>query len=401
MNPPQAGVGGGEVRIPERRAQVWGALAYHDYRILWLGGMLTNVGYWMQFTSLTYLIGIVLSRSEAESALNLGLLGAARALPVLALGFVGGYVADRYPRRRTLSYTNLLMAALGVGLAFVSQAQGGWVLPAVLAIAAVFSAATCFDFPTRQSWITMIVPRRLLANAIGLASFANNVPLIFGPAISGILISTVGVYPSLFIAAFAQSLVVVALIFIKPAPSTTPSEEPMLRQIVVGIRFMVSHATLAWVVLILATSCMFVRPYMFLLAGFAGHVLHVSAAAYGGMLAVGGVGTLAGALTTALYRSDRRGPVWFISGSVLAIGAMVLAFCTNLVSALIVLTVLGLGRHDLRQQQQRRNRQTYAPDDLRGRLMSIYTDDHERMRSRWDDAAGRLRCGNEPSGRLL
>src|SRR5579872_5299157 len=89
----------GEVRIPERRPRLWSAFAYRDFRLLWTGLLVSNVGWWMQFTSLTYLVGVVLAKGPAQSALNLGLLGAARSVPVLLLSPLAGFVADHVPRR--------------------------------------------------------------------------------------------------------------------------------------------------------------------------------------------------------------------------------------------------------------------------------------------------------------
>src|SRR5579871_2161053 len=96
----------GEKRIPESRPSAFAAFRYRDFRLLWAGLLISQMGYWMQFTSLTYLVGNVLNHSAASGALGLGLLGLVRSIPFLILAPVSGVVADRYPRRTVLILVN-------------------------------------------------------------------------------------------------------------------------------------------------------------------------------------------------------------------------------------------------------------------------------------------------------
>ena len=349
-----------------------GALAYRDYRLIWCGLLVSQLGQWMQFTSLTYLIGAVLANSASQSALGLGLLGAVRAIPILLLSPIAGVVADRFPRRRTLMLTNLSVAILALILAFVSQARGPWVLPAVLVIAGLFAGAQCFDTPARQSWITYLVPRSLIPNAIGLSSFARNVPLMIGPAVAGIIISTVGVYASFFVQAATQWAVVVAIACMRPAPVSNAPRQPMWTDIRIGVRYLALHPVLRWVMLMLIVSALCVRPYPWLLATFAGHVLHVGARAFGVMLAVGGVGTVCGALTTALYDPKQRGRLWFISGGVAAGGLILLGSSHSYAISLILLAFMGWGSMSFISLANVLS-QMLSPEEMRGRVMAMYS----------------------------
>ena len=101
----------GEPRIPDRRPGFIGAFRFKDFRLLWAGLLVSNLGTWMQFTALGYYVA-AMAPNAAVGALDIGLLGAARAVPVLLLSPFAGVVADRYPRRLILFLTNGATSAL-------------------------------------------------------------------------------------------------------------------------------------------------------------------------------------------------------------------------------------------------------------------------------------------------
>ena len=357
--------------VPVDRARPLGAFEYRDFRLIWFGFLISTIGYWMQFTSLTYFLGVTLAHSASQSALNLAFLGAARSLPSLVLAPIAGFVADRYPRRRTLFYTNAAQALLALALTVVSYMRGPWGLPLTLLIAGLFASAQAFDNPARQSWVTLLVPRRLFSNAIGLMSFGGNVPLLIGPALAGVVIATVNVSASFLFQAVTQWSVVAAVILMRPAPPSGKTHEPMLAQIIDGFRFIASHAALRWIVAMLGVTCLCVRPYTWLLAGFAAHVLHVGVQAYGLMLAVGGIGIIAGALTTAIGKPTKRARVWFVSGVVCASGMIAISFLHNFFVALALLTIMGWGTMSFISSTNVML-QTLSPEAMRGRSMGVY-----------------------------
>ena len=86
------------------------ALRFRDFRLLWFGLLVSNLGTWMQFTAMGYFVARMASTPH-QAALDLGIVGAARATPVLLFSPLAGVVADRLPRRRVLFVTNVTMAA--------------------------------------------------------------------------------------------------------------------------------------------------------------------------------------------------------------------------------------------------------------------------------------------------
>src|SRR2546427_13295554 len=195
------------------------ALEYRDFRLFWIGLVVSNIGTWMQQFGLGWLVVQLAIRDGAPqlAPLYLGLVGLARAVPGLAFGLFGGVVADRADRRRLLTVTQtsagILAALLGV-LTIAGQIN----IVEVLLISAMNSIIFSFDAPTRQAMVPRLVSDRELMSAIGLSSAAFNGATLVGPLIGGLLIIPFGVGGLMMINAFSYPAVVRALLLIRPQP---------------------------------------------------------------------------------------------------------------------------------------------------------------------------------------
>jgi MFS family permease len=361
-----------ERRLPRRQISIFSSLQFHDFRLLWIGLLISNLGTWMQLTATGYFIA-KLAGNPHTASLYLGLQGLGRAIPVLLLSPVAGLIADTLPRRRILFWTNTIMSLLALILAVFTSL--GWMnILGLILINAANSAAMSFDSPARQSWVPLMVPREYIGNAIGLNSVAFNAPAVIGPAVAGILIASIGIAGSFYVNAVATMAVVVALVFMQPAPpSASTREEPFLRSIAQGLRFLYHHKILSAVITVFIVTALLVRPYSTLLPAFIVNTLHANAKGLGVAIAATGVGGFAGALLTAyLGTRERRGIVWAISAIIMSAGVMSLGFIWNLWLSLPVLFVIGtatltfLGASNTLIQ-------TLSPDDVRGRAISVYT----------------------------
>jgi MFS family permease len=292
---------------------------------------------------------------------------------VLLLSPLAGLVADTLPRRRILFWTNTVMSLLALILAVFTTL--GWMnIVGLILINAANAAAMSFDSPARQSWVPLMVPREFIGNAIGLNSVAFNAPAVIGPAVAGVLIASIGIAGSFYVNAVATMAVVVALLFMQPAPpSTSVREEPFLRSIAYGLRFLYHHKILGWIITVFIVTALLVRPYSTLLPAFVVNTLHANAKGLGIAIAATGVGGFAGALLTAYLGSrERRGIVWAVSALIMSAGVMALGFVWNLYVSLPVLFIIGtatltfLGASNTLIQ-------TLSPDDVRGRAISVYT----------------------------
>ena len=359
-----------ETKAPRRRATILAPFRFHDFRLLWFGLLISNLGTWMQITTLGYLV-VALAPSAAKAALYVGLLGASSAVPVVLLSPIAGVVADRFPRRRVLVITNSLQAltALVLALLVTLNMLQLW---EVFVLAGLRSTTQAFDAPARQSWVPLLVPREYIGNAIGLNSLAFNAPSVVGPPIAGFLILGVGPQASFYINAVTTLAVIVALVFMAPSAPSSTVREGVFASILAGVRFLFEHSVLRGVVLLLLVTCLLVRPFQQLLPAYAAHVVFVDARGLGVLLAATGIGAIAGALVTAIVGSRRRGAVWFASAIVQSLGFMVLGFVHVYAIAIAVLVLIAMAVLSFAGSSNVMI-QMLSPDDMRGRAISVFS----------------------------
>jgi MFS family permease len=158
----------------------------------------------------------------------------------------------------------------------------------------------------------------------------------------------------------------------RPAPPASTRRGNVFGAILDGVRFLIGHPVLRWVVLLLVVTSLTVRPYNFLLPAYAIHVLHTDAKGLGWLMAATGIGAIGGAFFTAATGGERRGTIWVGSSILTALGVIALALTTNFWLAALFLAVIGLatlsfiGSSNILLQ-------TLAPDEMRGRAISVYS----------------------------
>ncbi|HEY6486616.1 MAG TPA: MFS transporter [Candidatus Cybelea sp.] len=346
-------------------------LRYRDFRLLWIGLLVSNLGTWMQFTAMGFFVARM-AGSAHHAALDLGILGAARAIPVLLFSPLAGVVADALPRRRVLLVTNTTMALAALVLALLATTNT-LNLAGLVVLSAVNSAANAFDSPVRQSWVPLLVDRQYVGNAIGLNSVAFNAPAVVGPAVAGLLIVWIGVSGAFYFNAAATLAVVVAVLMMSPSPPVVRHREPPLRAMYQGIAFIVRHPALRWIVFGQFVTAILVRPYSQLIAAFTVNVLHAGPRGLGWAVSAIGVGGFGGALVTAYFAGrERRSRLWLQSGMLMSVGLVVLAFVGSLQMALGVLFAIGVGTMAMMGATNTLI-QILSPDEVRGRALSVYT----------------------------
>ena len=366
LRPPRAA----EPRVSAARPSLLGAFQFQDFRYMWFGLLVSNLGTWMQFTAIGFYV-VKIAPTPALAPLYVGLIGASRAIPVLLLSPIAGVIADRYPRRRVLLITNAALAVFALLLALIIV-RGEGSIGVLMAVSTLQAGTQAFDSPARQSWIPLLVGREYVGNAIGLNSFAFNAPSIIGPPLAGILIATVGVATCVFINAAATLAVIVALVLMKPVGVSEVRREPFLQQILDGVRFLAADPVLRWIVLSLIVTSLFVRPYTFLMPAYAAHIVHTDARGLGILLASAGLGAIGGAFITAMIGGDRRAALWFWSCAMMSLLFAVLGTTADMRIAIPILVVLGsasltyIGTANFLMQ-------TLSPDAMRGRSISVYS----------------------------
>ena len=346
------------------------AFAVRDFRLLWAGLLVSNLGSWMQFTALGFYVASLANNAE-QGALNIGFIGLARAIPALLFSPIAGVVADRYPRKSVLMITNVLTAIIAFA-AFVLIATHDAPLWAMMIISGAAAGTQSFDSPARQSWVPLMVPRALVGGAVGLNSIAFNAPAVVGPPIAGLLIAAIGVAPCFLVNAVATLAVVVALVIMRPSPASDSERGNVIHAIIEGVQFLFAHPVLRWVILMLIVTSLTVRPYNFLLPAYAVHVLHTDARGLGWLLASGGIGAIAGAFFTAATGGQKRGAIWLFSGALGGAAIAALGFSTTFIPATVALAFTGFSALSFTGSSNILL-QTLAPDDMRGRALSVYS----------------------------
>jgi MFS family permease len=359
-----------EPPVPRRRSTVLDTFRFRDFRLLWGGLLISNLGTWMQFTTLGYVV-VKLAGTPRLAALDVGILGACNAVPALIFSPLAGVVADRYPRRRTLLLTNTAISCVALALALLATA-GSLRLWEIFALSSCRAAVQSFDSPARQSWVPLLVPRQFVGNAIGLNSLAFNAPSVVGPPVAGFLIIATGIAASFYVNAVATLAVVAALLLMRPAPPSAARPERVLALIAGGLRFLWGHAALRSILIVLIASCLLVRPYSQLLPAYAVHVLHADARGLGVLFAAVGFGAICGSVVTALLGAHRRAGVWFGSAAVMSLGTIVLSFVHVFALAICVLVAVGLAVMSFAGSSNVLI-QTLSPDEMRGRAISVFT----------------------------
>src|SRR3954470_2461531 len=185
------------------------ALSIRNFRAFFIGQVVSTVGTWMQMLAQMWL---VLQLTDSGGAL--GITIALQTLPVLLIGACGGVVADRVNNRRMLMVTAVAAALQATGLGIMA-ATGHITVHWVYLFALLVGIVAAFDRPAMQALIYELVGPDDLSSAVGIASTINSCGRLIGPAIAGVLISTVGVASCFFINAVSFSAVLVALFMLR------------------------------------------------------------------------------------------------------------------------------------------------------------------------------------------
>src|SRR5919197_2792677 len=246
------------------RTSARAALEYRDFRLFWIGLVVSNTGTWMQQFGLGWLVVQLAIRDGVPqlAPFYLGLVGLARALPGITFGLFGGVVADRADRRRLLLLTQSSAAVVALALGLLTLA-GAINIVEVILLVALNSIIFSFDAPTRQAMVSRLVSDRELMSAIGLNSAAFNGATLVGPLVGGLLIGPFGVGGLMLLNALSYLFIVGALVLMRPQPVLETRQRPsMLESIKEGVHFVRRDPILRWVVVLAIATAGFTRPYI-------------------------------------------------------------------------------------------------------------------------------------------
>jgi MFS family permease len=187
------------------------ALRNRNYRMWLLGLSVANIGTWMQRIAQDWLV----LELTGKSGTALGFVTGVQFVPILLLGPVGGMLADRFPRRGLLLWTQAVVGLCGIALGalVLDGAARTW---HVYLIALVLGAANAVFQPTVQAFVLELVTREEVPSVVGLSGGSFHAARLIGPAVAGVLIAASGTGPVFLIAAATTIAPIVALIRMDP-----------------------------------------------------------------------------------------------------------------------------------------------------------------------------------------
>lgn len=370
------------------------ALRHWNYRLYFIGQLISLSGTWMQTIAQNWLVYRL-----SGSPVSLGIMNGLSVLPLLPLALFGGSLADRFPRRWLIVSTQSLMMGQAFLLAWLTWS--GWIqVWHVWVMAMLLAAFQMLDVPARQAFVVEMVGEEDLGNAIALNSSLFNFARIIGPSLAGLVVATLGEAMAFFLNGLSFLAVIAGLLAMQMPASAARRRLPgAAGDPLAGLARIRSDAILQGLVSMVGVSAFLSMPYTVLLPVFAQTSLRDSAApvvealcratesrlgaflscvqpeavAYGLMMGAVGVGAVAGALLAAAYGdAGQRGRMltWGNLGFPMALLGFSLS--RSFFIALVFLVLTGIA---FVWQNALANTliQTHVEDSVRGRVMGVYT----------------------------
>ncbi len=357
------------------RLQTFSSLRHLDYRYLWTGTLMMSAGQWIQQVTLGWLV-----YELTGSSVLLGALNGLRALPFLVIGPLAGVAADRMDRQRLMLRTQyvLIVTALLMGGLVASGFLQVW---HIFLFTLITGIGWSFSEPVRQSLIPSVVPKADLVNAIALNSAGFNLMKIIGPALGGVIIALFGAAGNFFVqsAAYVGVLVMIYLMHVPPTPEKA-RRSSALANLKEGFAYIWSTPAVLALMILAYVPRVFAVPYQTLMPVFQKDVLRVGPEGLGMLMAAPGVGAVLAVLVLASVANRFRRQGLLLVGSIVVLGLFLILFSrtTSFPLALVVLIVVGAFQM-LFLASTNTMLQLIVPDELRGRVMSLYMLDRGLM----------------------
>lgn len=361
---------GSEETVSDRGSRwqmAWRALRHRNFQLFFSGQLISLIGTWMQSVAQSWLVYRL-----TGSALLLGTVGFASQIPVFLFAPIGGITADRFNRQRIVIGTQTAAMILAFILAVLTLAHRVQVWH-VFVLAALLGIVNAFDIPGRQSFLVDMVGKEDLMNAIALNSSMFNGARVIGPAIAGILVAKIGEGWCFFANGVSYIAVIIGLLLMRVhSPARATGASP-LEHMMEGFRFVNRTAPIRALLLLLGIVSLVGMPYVVLMPIFADKILHGGARGLGILMGATGVGALFGALTLA-FREGVKGLGRWVAWCCAGFGVSLIVFAISHHFWLSVILLLPVG-YTMMLQMACSNTliQVMVPDELRGRVMAVYS----------------------------
>jgi predicted MFS family arabinose efflux permease len=354
---------------PEPRGSVLGrmfkAFRYRDFRIMWIGACTSTIGTFMQTMAQAWLVFDL-----SKSAFLLGLDSFLAQIPIVLFSLIGGVVADRYERRRMLMMSQVIQmtCAFSLTILYIMGLRTVW---PILVLSFITGCGQSFGGPAYQALIPSLVKKEDLQNAIALNSIQFNLARVIGPAIGGIALAYLGAAWCFGINGLSFVAVIISLLIIRTRYQPVKTGESVMESMKQGIRFlrnqpaMESLIVLAFLMTALAIPLLVFLPVMAKVLGGGKELFTVFLCSSGG-------GAICGALIVAyIGHSKRKGRSALIL--LVVMGALMSAFAQSKSKPLSAVLIFLSGAAMMASMATISSLvQLITPDNMRGRVMSVY-----------------------------
>lgn len=350
------------------------ALRHRNFRLFWCGQLISLIGTWMQTIGQSWLV-----LQLTHSAWLLGVVGALQFLPVMLLSLFGGVIADTFPKRKILLFTQSF-ATLQALILWILVATHTVQIWHVLVLAALLGLTNAADMPTRQAFVPEMVGREDLPNAIALNSSLFNMARIVGPGIGGLLIAWLGVAPLFLLNTISFIPVILGLALINPKTlhaivrkqaDTATDKQNTWQSLREGFAYIRRTPSVFMIIAVIGTISLFGINFNVVLPLFATDVLHVGPAGFGFISSALGVGALISALWLAWQNKNQSYSHMMIAAIIFCVLEMVFALSSLYMLSLLLIATVGFTQIAF-SATANTTLQTVTPDHLRGRIMSVY-----------------------------
>ena len=344
------------------------ALAYRDYRIMWLSTMSAGASAWALIVARGALVF-----SLTNSSALVGIVTFAAMSPQLIAPLLAGFLADRLDRRKLLAWTfdinivlNLVLFALAV-----SGAIAVWHL---VVLSFVNGLARATQMPAAQALVPNLVPKDKLLNAVALSTATMHASRLFGPLLIAPLLATVGAAWAFFLCAILYGISLTLVVQIRTASTgVIERDKDTMHNLLAGFSYVYNHPLLLSIVLLAVLHCSLTMAFESMIPVLAQAKLGVGQEGFAYIIMAVGAGALVTVVGLAGVQNERaRGKLMLWLGLASGLGPVALAASTVLPSALASAVVMGAAQAGF-MTLTHVIVQTIVPDAIRGRVSSIYT----------------------------
>ncbi|MCU0574435.1 MAG: MFS transporter [Syntrophobacteraceae bacterium] len=352
--------------IAPATGSAWSPLGQRVFRAIWIAGLVSNIGTWMQSTATAWLMVTI-----APSPVMVSMVQTATSLPIFLLALPAGALADVVDRRRLILFTQCWMffASFALGALTWAGVVTPWVL---LWLTLLLSLGMALNAPAWQAIVPELVQRSEIPAAVALNSAGFNVARFIGPAVGGLVVGSLGAGAA-FLCNAASYLGVIAVLFIwEPDSSTRDRSESLVGAMRTGIRFAMESSALRAIFIRSAAFIVCGSALMALLPLIARQRLMVDSEGYGLLVGVFGLGAVAGAVVLPPVR--RRLSLNVLAVSAACLFGMAMAAMALVTHYVVACTFLLLGGASWLALLATFNSsvQSIVPAWVRGRALAAY-----------------------------